>query len=66
MRVRVAIYDLAGRLIGKVYEGQLAAGPQSIAWNGSTLTGDRVASGVYFVSVEAARLRQVQRLTVLK
>jgi hypothetical protein len=66
MRVRVAIYDLAGRLIGKVYEGQLPAGAQSIPWNGSMLTGDRVASGVYFVSVEAAQLRQVQRLTVLK
>ena len=66
MRVRVAIYDLAGRLIGHVYDGQLAAGPHAIPWNGSTLTGDRVASGVYFVSVEAAQLRQVQRLTVLK
>ena len=66
MRVRVAVYDLAGRLIGRVFEGQLPAGPQTIAWNGSMLTGNRVASGVYFVSVEAAQLRDVQRLTVLK
>jgi hypothetical protein len=65
-RVRVAIYDLGGRLLSTVYEGSLAAGPQSVAWNGSTRTGNRVASGVYFVSVETSQVTEVQRVTVLK
>jgi hypothetical protein len=65
-RVRVAIYDLAGRLLTTVRAGDFAAGAYTIPWEGSTRSNGRVASGVYFVSVEADQVREVRRVTVLK
>jgi len=65
-RVRVSIYDLAGRLVTTVREGEFGAGDHSVPWDGTSRSGGRVASGVYFVSVDTARVREVQRVTVLK
>ena len=65
-RVRVAIYDLAGRLVKTIHEGDFPAGANTVSWNGSTGLGGGAASGVYFVSVETTRDRVVQRVTVLK
>ena len=65
-RVKIAIYDLAGRLVGTVRDGEMAAGPHTIPWEGTTRSSGHVASGVYFVSVETQFVREVQRVTVLK
>jgi len=65
-RVRVAIYDLAGRLVKTIHEGDFPAGTNTVSWNGSAGPGVHAASGVYFVSVETATAREVQRVTVLK
>ena len=64
--VRVAVYDLSGRLVGTVHEGEMAAGPHTIPWEGKSRSGGHVASGIYFVSVETSYVREVQRVTVLK
>jgi len=65
-RVLVAIYDLSGKLVKRIAEGALPAGAHAVPWDGSAESGGRVASGVYFVKVETATLREVQRVTVLK
>jgi hypothetical protein len=65
-RVRIAIYDLSGRLIKTVQEGNFPAGANTVSWSGSTGTGSRAASGVYFVKVETAKQTEVQRVTVVK
>ena len=45
--VRVAIYDLSGRLIRTLVAENLPAGPGRIQWNGKDNSGRQVASGVY-------------------
>ncbi len=65
-RVRVAIYDLGGRLVGTAREGHFPAGAHSITWVGSSRSARRIAYGVYVVSVETSSIREVQRVTVLK
>lgn len=53
--VRIAVYDLSGRLVRRLAQGFRASGPQSVAWDGRDRTGRRVASGVYQVRVETSR-----------
>jgi hypothetical protein len=65
-RVKVAIYDLQGRLVRTVLDETRAVGAQSVAWNGMDATDHRVASGTYYVHIEAAQGREVRSVTVLK
>ena len=64
--VRVAIFDLSGRLVKTIHDGDLPAGANTVSWDGSAGSGVRAASGLYFVKVETATTHEVQRLTVLK
>jgi thermitase len=41
------IYDLTGRLVRVLFDGQLAPGTQSVIWDGGNQSGRRVANGVY-------------------
>lgn len=53
-RVTVSVYDLAGRRLAVVADGEFAAGPQDVLWDGRDDAGMAVSSGVYFVRVEGA------------
>jgi len=47
-RVRVDIYDAAGREVSRVYDGMLDPGAGEIYWNGLRASGGRAAPGTYF------------------
>ncbi len=46
--VQVGIYDIQGRKIATLIDGQKQAGSYSAVWNGDDIQGMTVASGVYF------------------
>jgi hypothetical protein len=49
-RVNLTVYDAAGKRVCSLVENEMVeAGRHRIAWNGSNITGSRVASGVYFL-----------------
>ena len=55
--VRVSIYDVGGQLVRSMEVGFQPAGiytsrQKTIYWNGKNQGGERVASGVYFYSIE--------------
>ncbi len=52
-KVKLAIYDISGRMIAKLIDGNLAAGRYTVKWRGISSTGARVASGVYFVRLKS-------------
>jgi hypothetical protein len=56
-RVRLCVYDIAGRLVRVLEEGVFGAGRHEAVWDGNDSSGDRVASGVYFCRLEAPDLR---------
>ena len=66
-RVWVRIYDLAGELVQPLFEGEAQAGISfAQAWNGLNAEGQKVGSGVYFVSVKGAGIRTIKKVIVLK
>ena len=52
-RARLSIFDAQGRLVRTLVDGPLAAGPHAAPWEGRDDRGGRLATGVYFVRLEA-------------
>ncbi|MCU0607451.1 MAG: T9SS type A sorting domain-containing protein [Candidatus Edwardsbacteria bacterium] len=65
-RVTLGVYDVAGRLVATVADGTMPAGSHSVSWNGTDRGGRKVASGVYFVRLDAGGASQTQRITVVR
>lgn len=56
--VRIAIYDLQGRIVKSFVLGAQSAGYQNIKWNGTNDQGASLASGVYLYRVNASSLER--------
>jgi len=52
-RVRLVLYDLAGRPVRELVVGELPAGPHAVTWSGEDDAGRPVASGVYLARLRA-------------
>jgi len=64
--VRLTIYDVSGRVV-KVFENEHArSGRYSVTWDGTNDHGQRVASGVYYCSLEADGKRETRGVVFLK
>ncbi len=50
---RLAVYDVAGRCVRVLQEGDLGAGRHARSWDGRDASGSPVASGAYLVRLEA-------------
>jgi photosystem II stability/assembly factor-like uncharacterized protein len=55
------VFDLSGRLVETLFEGQAAAGEHSQVWNAAAQP-----SGLYFVRLEAGAERITQKLLLIK
>jgi len=51
--VRLEIFDVQGRRVATVLEGQQEAGMHPVTWDSRDLVGRRVAGGVYWARFEA-------------
>jgi hypothetical protein len=65
-RAIVRVYDVAGRLVGVVDDSFREAGPHVVPWDGTNETGESVASGVYFIRLEAAGDAKTRKAVLLR
>lgn len=59
--VRLAIYDIQGRLVKTLVNGELTAGTYKADWNAAGYS-----SGVYFYKLEAEGFKQTKRLILVR
>ncbi len=59
--IRVEVYDLRGRLVTSLHDGELDAGFHSFTFDGST-----TSSGSYFIRMQAGDKVQTQKCVLLK
>ncbi len=64
--VKVAVYDVQGRMVRNLVDQVQKAGSYEVTWNGSDGFGKAVSPGVYFVRIESIRGGKTERLTILK
>ncbi|MEZ4386696.1 MAG: M14 family zinc carboxypeptidase [Candidatus Krumholzibacteriia bacterium] len=64
--VRVAVYDVQGRLVRTLLSRELPAGPYQIAWDGTDEQGRRSGSGVYVARMVAGQTATGAKLVLVK
>jgi hypothetical protein len=65
-RVRIDVYDLAGRLVETLQDGFPAPGPHSFRWVPGEKSGSQLAAGIYYLYLAAPGAEQVQKLAVVR
>jgi len=65
-KIQVHIYDIQGRLVQTLYDGELNVGSHILTWDGSAMNGKAVPSGTYFVRLNGDGMENWQKVTLLK
>lgn len=64
--VTAALYDVRGRLVRTIESGTLASGEHTLHWDGRDASGGQIASGVYYLRVQAGARAWSRRIPVLR
>ncbi len=65
-QVEVAVFDILGRKIATLLNGEKAAGSYSMEWNGQDDQGLNVPTGMYFIRMTAGQFTDSRKVTLLK
>jgi flagellar hook assembly protein FlgD len=60
--VRLEVLDPLGRRVRRLFAGPLGAGPNQVNWDGRDEQGNGVATGIYWVRIEAGTEAAAQKL----
>ena len=64
--VRLHIYDVSGRLVKTLVNDVMGSGAHEVAWDGTSRSGSRVSSGVYFYVLQTPERIFKSQLVVTK
>ncbi|MDD2889567.1 MAG: T9SS type A sorting domain-containing protein [bacterium] len=62
--VKLKIYNVSGRLVKTLFEGECTAGYHTVKWNGTDAYNKKIAAGIYFVRLQNNK-RTLTRKTVI-
>lgn len=65
-RVRLQVFDVSGRLVRTLVDGDRGAGSHAETWNGEDGGGRQVSSGVYFYRLTAEDLVLTRKMVLLR
>jgi hypothetical protein len=65
-RVRIDVYNIAGRLVTTLVDEEQEAGTRSVRWDGRNAEGEKVASGIYMYRMQAGDHTARKMMVLLK
>jgi hypothetical protein len=65
-RVRLGIYDLLGRPVALLWDGERPAGYHRLSWGGLDNNGRAVASGIYLYTLETPQGRLTRKMALVR
>jgi hypothetical protein len=65
-RVRLAVYDVLGRVVGVLVDREEEMGPHSVHWDGLDSDGRGVPAGVYLYLLEAGKMRISKKMIAVR
>jgi len=60
------IFDLAGRKVRTIFDGNIKAGENIVSWDGFNDWGNPVSSGIYFYRLRSETGSQIRKMTLIK
>ncbi|MCB0281279.1 MAG: lamin tail domain-containing protein [Calditrichae bacterium] len=64
--VNIAVYNLMGQKVSTLVNGNQNAGVYEVVWNGKNENKKGVASGIYFLKMEAGDFSQIRKMTLIR
>jgi len=65
-RVQVVVYDILGRVVKVLYDGELGSGIHGFSWDGRDSQGQSLPTGVYLLQLRANAKAQIKRLMLMR
>jgi hypothetical protein len=65
-RVNLRVFDLAGRLVTTLFDGDRQPGIYKVAWNTETDSRAPVQSGIYFCHIDAGAFHATTRMVLIR
>jgi hypothetical protein len=65
-RVTVRIYDVGGRLVRTLVDGEAEGGVHHLVWSGRDADGRAIASGVYFCRVSIGEWNETRKMVLVR
>ena len=66
VRVRIEVFDIAGKLVATLVDEDQTPGVKSVTWDGTNADGEKVASGVYMYRMSAGDHTSRKMMVLLK
>ncbi len=66
IRVKLEVFDVSGRLIRTLIDGEMFPGTYHVSWDGMDNQGKRAPSGVYFYRLSTPEYLKTRRMVLLK
>ena len=64
--VNLSVYNMMGQKIKTLTSENMTPGYHSIIWNGTNDSGSRVATGMYFYSINTSQFQSIKKMLFLK
>jgi hypothetical protein len=64
-RTQVAVFDVTGREVARLYDGLAPAGESRVAWDGRRADGAAAPAGVYLIRLQSADVSRTARIALL-
>ena len=65
-RITLHVYDILGRQVTTLMDGQMPAGRHRLIWDGTNDAGQTVSSGIYFYRLTAGKFVQTKRMLLIR
>ena len=64
--VTVSVYDMTGRLVSTLVDGNLDEGVHMVEWDGMDSSGAMVSAGVYIYALESSDMIMTKKMILMK
>jgi len=64
--VQVSVYDITGRLITSLVDGNLSEGYHDVIWDGTDMFGSNVSAGLYIYSLQTEGVSLTRKMVLMK
>jgi len=64
--VNITVFDMMGRVVRTLVNGQQSAGYKSLQWNATNNSGQPISAGLYIYTIQAGEFSQTKKMILLK
>ena len=64
--VNITVFDMMGRMVKTLVNGQQSAGYKSLHWNATNNIGQPISAGLYIYTIQAGEFSQTRKMILLK